>query len=122
MKRYIRTDENPRMEEVRAELVVPKTRHRYIVTGKLDEYAGMFFGQISRIAPYDDADYWWARINGGGLIEFIHDGKVQDTLEFKDFDEEAYETVREYMDEMADTAVRKLDEKNESIKPVMMYD
>ena len=80
--------ENQRLEKFSTDMRSPRSKHKYRIKGQIDEYAGLFNATISRIAPYDDADYWWARVNGGGLIEFIKDGKVRKTFEFKEFNED----------------------------------
>ena len=122
MKRMIKADRafNNRLEKIYYKLEKPSLKN-YRFSGQLDEEAGIFWGQISRLGAYDDAEYWWARINGGGLIELIYDGKVREEVEFKEFDEDAYETVSEYMNEMVEYAAELLREKNKNIEPRMMY-
>lgn len=120
MKRVIRSSSD-RLRKFSEIVTVPRTNRRYRIKGQIDEYGGLFFAEIIRIAAYDDADYWWARANGGGLIEFIKDNKVQKTIEFKEFDDDVYETVQEYMDDMIDEALKQVDRLNDSVSPKMMY-
>lgn len=121
MKLYVKSS-NDRLEKFRETMIVPRTKHRYAVRGQIDEYGGLFFAEISRLAAYDDADYWWARVNGGGLIEFIKDGKVQKTFEFREFDDDRDESVYDYMNDMIDEALKQVDRLNDDVEPVMMYD
>ena len=71
--------------------------------------------------PYDDADYYWARIQDG-RIDFIKDGKVNKA-------ETEFYYDADYMDEensdwcgvIIDIAVQKLDRLNKDTKPRIIH-
>lgn len=119
MKRFIKSGTD--LEEVKFDLTIPRTNHRYFFKGKSDNVRGLMWGQISRIAPYDDADYYWARISGNGQVEFIHAGKVEDKMQMWGYDEDNYERVGDYFDDIIFEAAKELDQFNDKIKPRMMY-
>lgn len=78
-----------------------------------------FQGQVSIIAPYDDADYCWATF-ANGLVKICQNGKVVDKMYYMDPDtwdmsnSEWYKTV---IDEIVDA----LDEKNRKIESRMVH-
>ena len=82
---------------------------------------GFIYGQLTKIAPYDDADYVWARIHRNGLVEYIERGKVAGRMQLWSYEEEDYENVDEYFDEVIDQIMLDLEEYNEKIEPRMMY-
>ena len=128
MKRYIKAnvgyeeavpDKNG-LYRYKYKYIVPRNRHEYRVDGSISEEMGIFFAQITKIVHYDLQDYWWARVNGGGLIEYIDpNGHVKETQEFKEFDEDKYEFVREYADEMVEAAVNGLEVLNAKLNPII---
>ena len=82
-----------------------------------------FKASISMIAPYDDADYYWARIYDG-KIQYIYKGKVartdyyfnaEDMLDVDDID------LADWYNEIYDEAVQALYELNKSIEPKMVH-
>lgn len=80
-----------------------------------------FVAQLSKIAPYDDADYVWARIYENKKVDFIKDGHAIDSMQLPRYDEDDYESVGEYVDDCIDQVVIKLNEFNERIKPIMVH-
>lgn len=82
---------------------------------------GFIYGQLRKIAPYDDADYVWARIHRNGLVEFIKEGKIIDKEQLWSYEEEDYENVDEYFDEVIDNLILDLEEYNKKIGSRMMY-
>ena len=71
--------------------------------------------------PYDDADYYWARIQDG-IIEFIKDGKVdRDETEFYYDADDMDEENSDWCGVIIDIAVQKLDRLNKDIKPRIIH-
>lgn len=81
-----------------------------------------FFAQMTKIAPYDDADYVWAKILPNKKVEFIKNGRVIDRAQLPEFEDDDYEDVTEYIDMCLDTVLLELEEYNKSISSIMMYD
>ena len=119
MKRVIKAS-NLDLEKVYWKLEKPSLRN-YRFSGQVDYKRGFMWGDIQKIAPYDDADYWWARVNGNGLIEFIYDGKVQDKMQMHSYEEEDYEDINDYFNDVIESAAEELKNINKDIKPRMMY-
>lgn len=117
MKRYIKSS----LEKVYWKLYKPSLRD-YRFSGQVDPIRGQLFGDVQKIAPYDDADYAWAKVNGNGLIEFIKDGKIVDKMQTHAYEEEDYEDVNEYFNDIIESAAEELKRINQSIEPRMMYD
>lgn len=80
-----------------------------------------FRATVSVSNPYDDADYYWARIQDG-RIEFIKDGRVNKA-------ETEFYYDADYMDEensdwcgvIIDIAIQKLDRLNKDIEPRIIH-
>lgn len=71
--------------------------------------------------PYDDADYYWARIQDG-IIEFIKDGKVdRDETEFYYDADDMDEENSDWCGVIVDIAIQKLDRLNKDIKPRIIH-
>lgn len=71
--------------------------------------------------PYDDADYYWARIQDG-VIEFIKDGKVdRDETEFYYDADDMDEENSDWCGVIVDIAIQKLDRLNKDIKPRIIH-
>lgn len=94
---------------------------RYFVKGDEDKATGRIWAYITKIAPYDDAEYVWAKISGNGYTEFIRDGKKIDGMQFHSYEEDEYETVEEYFDDVIDSIIVELIRFNRDIEPRMMY-
>jgi len=80
-----------------------------------------FIASLSKISPYDDADYVWARIYENKKVEFIKSGKVIDSMQLHYYEEEDYESLQEYIEDCLDIIVLELHGFNKNIKPVMVY-
>ena len=71
--------------------------------------------------PYDDADYYWARIQDG-RIEFIKDGKVNKVeTEFYYDADDMDEENSDWCGVIIDIAVQKLDRLNKDTKPRIIH-
>ena len=77
--------------------------------------------QLSRIAPYDDADHVWAKIEGNGLVKFMKSGKIIDKMQLWAYDADEYESYDEYVDDTLDNVVVELINMNKDIEPVMVH-
>lgn len=75
--------------------------------------------QISKISPYDDAEYVWANVENG-LVNFILDGKIIDTIKDISNDDD-FEYNFEWQDNIFLTALENLEIYNKDIKPIMIY-
>lgn len=80
-----------------------------------------FVASLSKIAPYDDAEYVWARIYENKKVDFIKDGHAIDSMQLPRYDEDNYESAGEYVDDCIDIVVLELNEFNQKIKPVMVH-
>lgn len=74
-----------------------------------------FKATVSRIAPYDDANYAWANIHDG-KIELIRDGKIIDTEYYFNADDMDVENI-EWCDDIIDQAVYALIEIDKDMQP-----
>lgn len=119
MVRVIRS--NTDLESVRYKLEKPSLRN-YVFSGKIDHVRNLMFGQVTKIAPYDDAEYYWAKVHGNGLIEFIYNGKIKDKMQMNSYDEDDYESVDDYYNDIIESAAEELKNFNKDIRPRMMYD
>lgn len=74
---------------------------------------------ISVIKPYDLAEYTWARIGSKGsmYVEFIRNGKVKDGMQMPYYDEEDYESIEEYIDDVIDQVCVELIDQNKDVEP-----
>lgn len=71
--------------------------------------------------PYDDADYYWARIQDG-RIEFIKDGKVNKAeTEFYYDADDMDEENSDWCGVIVDIAIQKLDRLNKDTKPRIIH-
>lgn len=80
-----------------------------------------FVASLSKIAPYDDAEYVWARIYENKKVDFIKDGHTIDSIQLPRYDEDDYESAGEYVDDCIDRVVVELNEFNKTIKPRMAH-
>lgn len=78
-----------------------------------------FKAVISVIKPYDLAEYTWARIGSKGAmyVEFIRNGKVKDGMQMHYYDEEDYESIEEYIDDVIDQVCMELVDQNKDVEP-----
>ena len=85
-----------------------------------------FKASISMIAPYDDADYYWARIYNG-MIEYIYKGKVMrvnyyfNPEDMSDDDPNHDWNVEDWYSGICDEVVQALYEANKRIKSKMIH-
>lgn len=86
--------------------------------GSLEVFNG-FAGQVSIIAPYDDADYFWA-IFENGSVKLIQGTKVKDKMYYMTPDDWDM-TNSEWCQEVVNMIVDALDEKNRNIKSEMIH-
>lgn len=114
------TAKSPDKEKVYWNLEKPSLRN-YRFNGQVDYKRGFMCGDVQKITPYDDADYWWARVNENGLIEFIHDGRIQDKMQMHTYDEEDYEDINDYFNDMIESAATKLVQLNKNIEPIIIH-
>ena len=118
MKIYINSTKD--LKDTRYTFTLPQTHNTYTFSGRVDSVRGLMWGQIQRIAPYDDADYYWAKISGNGQVQFIHSGKVIDKMQMWSYEEDDYESVDDYFNDIINEAAKELDEFNKNIEPRMM--
>ena len=124
MKRMIKSASTADIrQDERFEFTVPRTRHRYVFRGTIDYTHGWVTGQLTRIAPYDDADYYWAKIGDGGtnFVKFIQDGKIRDRMQYWYYDQDDYEDVNEYLSDIMLDMCEQLDHYNDDIKPRIIH-
>lgn len=85
-----------------------------------------FKASISMIAPYDDADYYWARIYNG-MIKYIYKGKVMrvnyyfNPEDMSDDDPNHDWNVEDWYSGICDEVVQALYEANKRIKSKMVH-
>ena len=98
-------------------------RKRYSVHSNEPTNPSSFKAQIREIHPYDDADYVWARIGARGAVEteFIQNGKIIDRMQMNYYDEDYYESVDEYYDDLIDAVCVELSNYNKDIESVMVH-
>lgn len=80
-----------------------------------------FAAQMSKITPYDDADYYWATIMPDKSVKIILGTRVQEVRRLPQYADEDYESVAEYIDDCLDQVLLWLNEYNRDIKPVMVH-
>lgn len=98
-------------------------RQKYSVHFNEPENPIDFKAQITEIHPYDDADYVWARIGAKGAmeVEFVQNYKVIDRMQMHYYDDEDYENVDEYYDEIIDRVCIELSYFNKDVEPRMIH-
>jgi hypothetical protein len=111
-----------------------KSGHRYRVDFEpVDPSADDFqilmslSGQMTRIAPYDDADYYWAKIENGD-VKVIHDGKVVQTDPISSpadlditVDGDNYTGIDDWYAMTFEGIMSLLEEYNVDVQPVMVH-
>ncbi len=95
-----------------------------------NEHSPNFVASLSKISPYDDAEYVWARIYENKKVDFIKNGKVIDSTQLESYEEyysgEDYESLdeldlQEYINDCLDIVVLELADLNKNIKPVIIH-
>lgn len=76
--------------------------------------------QMTKVAPYDDAEYAWAKVSGTNCT-LIRSGKRYSTTSVRGWDPDAYEDVNEYLEAVCSQVADILDQENQDIKPRMMH-
>lgn len=82
-----------------------------------------FKASISMIAPYDDADYYWARIYNG-MIKYIYKGKVMRVNYYFNPEDMSYVddwNLEDWYSGICDEVVQSLYEANKSIESKMVH-
>ena len=118
MKRYIHANQDLRDEYYKFKMPNGGT---YRFAGKVDSVRGFMWGEISKIAPYDDAEYVWAKISGNGQVKYIQDGKVIDKAQMWSYEDEDYENVDDYFSDIINEAAKDLVRYNKDIEPRMVH-
>lgn len=119
MKRVIKASYND-LEKVYFKLEKPSLRN-YRFSGQVDREHGWMYGDIQKLSPYDDADYVWAKVDGNGQFKFIHKGKVIDKMQVHYYDEDDYDSVDEYFNDVIESVAEELVSLNKSIEPRMIH-
>lgn len=78
-----------------------------------------FKAQISKISPYDDAEYYWAKV-GNGIIYIIYEGRVKDKAYYFTSDDMDCDNS-EWVDIVCQEAMDVLDKYNAAISKKMIY-
>lgn len=78
-----------------------------------------FKANVSMIAPYDDADYFWAKIHDG-KIEYFRNGRLYDTSFYTDSEDMDVENS-EWIDEILYMCCAELVELNKDIQPRIIH-
>lgn len=109
-----------------ARTVVEQNNHEYSVRYNIintEAPARKMFNdfrfQISRIAPYDDAEYAWCR-GEQGVVKCYRSGKLVNKTFYMDADDMDVENY-EWCDEVIENSIKVLEQLNHSIKPKMIY-
>lgn len=126
MKRYIRSQYDIG-EQTYSTMRVKGKRfgiHSTVVNNSPDadsrELFKSFQASVSMIAPYDDADYFWAKIHDG-KIEYFRNGKRYDTSFYMDAEDMDVENS-EWIDEILYMCCDELVELNKTIQPRIIHD
>lgn len=72
--------------------------------------------QMSKIDPYVEADYVWAKKGSGAKISFIQNGKSIDYMTAFTYESDMYESFDEYVNDLFDAVVLELEDYNKQIK------
>lgn len=78
-----------------------------------------FCASISMIAPYDDADYFWATITRG-TIKYIRGGKVKEIDYYMNADDMDIEN-NEWANEIIEQVCVRLNQLNKNIEPRIIH-
>ena len=78
-----------------------------------------FCASISMIAPYDDADYFWATITRG-TIKYIRSGKVKEIDYYMNADDMDIEN-NEWANEIIEQVCVRLNQLNKNIEPRIIH-
>lgn len=76
---------------------------------------------LSKIAPYVEADFVWAKKGLGAYVDFIQDGKVIDKMTLWAFEPDEYESFDEYVNSVFDEVALELEEYNKDVKQTVCH-
>lgn len=76
---------------------------------------------LTKLAPYVEADFVWARKGLGANVDFIQDGKVIDKMTLWSFEPEQYESFDEYVNNVFDQVALELEEHNKDVKQTVIH-
>lgn len=117
MKRYISSLEYDRS------FTYNYAGQNYRVYVKFENDPDSFQFQVSEIHPYDLADYAWAVKRSPSTLEIISEGVVIDHIHLPewgyDVDEDDYENIAEYEDDLIDRACSALQNANRNVRPMI---
>lgn len=116
MKRYIKSN----TEKIYYKLTNPSLRS-YRFSGILDYDHNSMEGEITKVAPYDDAEYVWAKIAPNMQVKFIQDGKVIDKMQCHYYEPDDYDSVDDYFNDIVESVADELNTMNRKISPVMVH-
>lgn len=86
--------------------------------GENPEY---FECQVSEIHPYDDAEYAWARKDSPTSASVFKGGKLIDTVNLPEWDEDSYEDATEYVNEIIDILCTEIGDINSNVEPRIIH-
>lgn len=104
---------------------VDKQRYSLHYTGSITEEMPSldafraFKAQVRKIAPYDDAEYFWARI-ANGTVEYIQNGKVKDTSSYGTSDDADLDNT-DWISCLIEDVCLELNDLNKNIEPIMVH-
>ena len=125
MKRYIRSQYDVGESNYNTMTVNGKRFgiHSTIVDNSPDanswELFKSFKATVRMIAPYDDADYFWAKLHDG-KIEYFRNGKRYDTSFYTDAEDMDVDN-NEWIDEILYMCCEELVELNKDIQPRIIH-
>lgn len=117
MKRYIHSTTD---FESRAFGVSTEARNKYYFKGDVDTATGFMSGTVTKVSPYDDAEYYWARINSNGVARIMLNGEQIDKIHLWSYEEDE-EDINDYFYNIILAVAEELDEFNKNVKPVMVH-
>lgn len=94
---------------------------QYTLTYHVDDETDDVRGQVVRVTPYDDADYYWAKFSGDGRVKLIQNGRIKSNGYLGEYDPEWYENIDEWFEDTVQEIISMLEEYNSSIKPKMIH-
>ena len=117
MKRYIHSSTD---FEHRSFSFKSSSGNSYSFSGDVDTATGFMSGTVQKITPYDDAEYYWARINSNGVVTIFYKSKKVDQIHLWSYDSDE-EDINDYFYNITVAVGEELDTFNKNIKPVMVH-
>lgn len=96
---------------------VERGNQRFSVHYAYDNNPDLFQCAVSEIHPYDLAEYAWAKKDRPTSAAIIKNGKRISWIDLPEYDEDAYETADEYIDEVIDRMCVALRRANKGVQP-----